>query len=433
MEIFAIFTFIILIVTLVSIINERFIKIPGEIAILIFSVILFLILKLLDYFIDFEWFNNIILNLKEFNIESYLLDGVLCFMLFAGASKVRFKKFTKNIKSITILSFISTAISAFVYGLLFYLILLLFKINISIWICILLGCIIAPSDPIAATGILSKLGMSKNLTTVIESESLFNDGIGVVLFAFVKSIITNIGTNILVVMVQEIFGAIIVSFVVCLLLLLLMKLSHNPRNHILLSILAVAFSYFICVKFGFSGCISSVICGMIFAYYRSKNENYFKITDEKDIYETFWDIIDYYLNGILFVLIGLVVLKIEFTWILLLIGVISVICSLCARFSGVGIPLLIPKGQSIPGGYNWKEYLTLMTWGNLKGGLSLALVLSSKNILASNEYILLLAATYFTILFTVIVQGLTNKRVYLHIENIKAKRIQREGEGKCVL
>ena len=210
MEIFAIFTFIILIVTLVSIINERFIKIPGEIAILIFSVILFLILKLLDYFIDFEWFNNIILNLKEFNIESYLLDGVLCFMLFAGASKVRFKKFTKNIKSITILSFISTAISAFVYGLLFYLILLIFKINISIWICILLGCIIAPSDPIAATGILSKLGMSKNLTTVIESESLFNDGIGVVLFAFVKSIITNIGTNILVVMVQEIFGDIIV-------------------------------------------------------------------------------------------------------------------------------------------------------------------------------------------------------------------------------
>ena len=125
----------------------------------------------------------------------------------------------------------------------------------------------------------------------------------------------------------------------------------------------------------------------------------------------------------MFVLIGLVVLKIEFTWILLLIGVISVICSLCARFSGVGIPLLIPKGQSIPGGYNWKEYLTLMTWGNLKGGLSLALVLSSKNILSSNEYILLLAATYFTILFTVIVHGLTNNRVYLHIETINAKRI----------
>lgn len=432
MNIFAIFTFIILIVTLVSVINERFIKIPGEIAILIFSVILFILIKILDLFIDIEWFNNIITYLKNFNIESYLLDGVLCFMLFAGASKVRFNKFTKNISSITVLSFISTAISAFVFGLLFYLFLMLFKINLNIWICMLLGCIIAPSDPIAATGILSKLGMSKNLSTVIESESLFNDGIGVVLFAFVKSIVTNIGTNIFVVIFKEIFGAVIVSFIICFLLLFLIKKSHNPKIQILISILAVASSYLFCMLFEFSGCIVSVLCGMIFSYYRNKNSNYFEITDEKNLYESFWDIIDYYLNGILFVLIGLVVLKLDFNWIYLLIGAASIICSLCARLSGVGIPLLIPR-SAIPGGYNRLEYITLMTWSNLKGGLSLALILSSIDILNRKEFLILLAATYFTILFTVIIQGLSNKKVYLFIENKKAKRIRKESERKCVL
>lgn len=432
MDLFAVFTFIILIVTLVSVINERTFKIPGEIAILIVSVVIFLIFKIDTFLFKFPFLINIESYLKGFNIESYLLDGVLCFMLFAGASKVRFNKFTKNIRSITILSFISTAISAFIYGLLFYLFLMIFKINLNIWVCILLGCIIAPSDPIAATGILSKLGMSKNLSTVIESESLFNDGIGVVLFAFVKSIVTNIGTNILVVMLKEILGAFVVSFVICFLLLLLMKKTHNPKTHILISILAVASSYLFCMLFGFSGCIASVLCGMIFAYYKGKNINYYKITDEKNLYDNFWEIIDSYLNGILFVLIGLVVLKLDFNWIYLLIGAASILCSLCARFSGVGIPLLIPK-SSIPGGYSRLEYIFLMTWSNLKGGLSLALILSSRDILNNKEFLILLAATYFTILFTVIIQGLTNKRVYLLIENNKAKRIRKESERKCVL
>lgn len=132
MDLFAVFTFIILIVTLVSVINERTFKIPGEIAILIVSVAIFLIFKIDTFLFKFPFLIKIESYLKSFNIESYLLDGVLCFMLFAGASKVRFNKFTKNIRSITILSFISTAISAFIYGLLFYLFLMIFKINLNI-------------------------------------------------------------------------------------------------------------------------------------------------------------------------------------------------------------------------------------------------------------------------------------------------------------
>ena len=116
----AFFTIIILIIVIVSIFNERFIKIPNEISILLFTIILSLILKAIDSFANIGFIDYAITTMKEFNFESYLLDGVLCFMLFAGASGVRFNKFTKNIKNITILSFISTAIAAFIYGLIFY-------------------------------------------------------------------------------------------------------------------------------------------------------------------------------------------------------------------------------------------------------------------------------------------------------------------------
>ena len=427
MEFLTFFTFVILIVSLVSIFNERFINIPNEIAILIFTVILAIILKIINNYFSIGWLDTSLKNLKNFKFESYLLDGVLCFMLFAGASKVKFNKFSKNIRSITMLSFFSTAIVTFVYGALFFLFSLLFKLNLSIWICILLGSIIAPTDPIAATGILSKLGLSKNLTTVIESESLFNDGMGVVLFAFIKSIVTNIGTNIVLVLIKEIFGAIAVAFIVCMILVRLFRYTHKPINYILLSILAVSLSYVICSRFGFSGCIASVLCGMIFAYYRGKNENYLSLTDEHGIYNQFWDLVDGILNNALFVLIGFMVLKIEVSYFLLLIGLSTIISTLLSRFCGVGIPLCLSKGNVL-GGYSKIEYTCLMTWSALKGGLSLALVLSAEEILDTNVFDTMLVATYVTILFTVIIQGLTTKGVYQKIERCKSLRIRKESD-----
>ena len=426
------FTVIILIVVLVSIINDRYIKIPNEIAILIFTLFMSIILKIIDSFIEIEWVNSTINSLKDFSFESYLLDGVLCFMLFAGASEVKFNKFSQNIKNITILSFVSTAISAFIYGLIFYLFSLLFKLDIGLWVCILLGTIIAPTDPIAATGILSKLGMSKNLTTVIESESLFNDGMGVILFAFIKSIITNIGTNIGIVLIKEIFGAILVASIICFILILLMKLSKKPINHVLISVLAVSSSYVLCTLFDFSGCIASVLCGMIFSYYRHKNENYFSLVDQHNMYESFWRLIDSILNSALFVLIGLMFFKLDISYILFFISISAILSSFISRFSGVSLPLCFFRGRRAPGGYNLLEYSSLMTWCALKGGLSLALVLSAQSILSINENTILFSAVYITIVFTVIIQGLLTKRVYYGIERHKALRIKKESDKECV-
>ena len=135
-------------------------------------------------------------------------------MIFAGASKLQFSKFISNFKSISILSLLTTIINSAIYGLLFYGLNYLLNIHISISVCFLLGCIISPTDPIAATSILNKLGLPKGISSVIEGESLFNDGIGVALFVFVQNVITNAkNENFLWLIGKNLFGAIIIGLV----------------------------------------------------------------------------------------------------------------------------------------------------------------------------------------------------------------------------
>lgn len=429
MSFLTLFTIVIFLITVISLINERFIKMPNDIALLLFTFSACVVLKIIGMIFPSEGFLHIIDSLSDFNFESYLLDGVLCFMLFAGAGKVHFNKFTSNLKSITLLSFLTTALSAALYGALFYLASYAFGWEADIWVCILLGCIVSPTDPIAATGIMNKLGLSKNVTTVIESESLFNDGMGVALFIFVKSFVTNMGReNFALLMLREVLGAAVVAFAVSGILLLFMKLSHNLFHHILISILAVASSYVICEICGFSGVIASVICGMAFSYGMDKMERFRKVVDKDDLYARFWDIIDSLLNSILFVLIGLTVLRLTPSVAMLQIGIAAIAAVLISRAVGVALPTVISRTKKIPGGYNLAEYTALMTWSALKGGLSLALVLSTRSALPASTYTLLLNATYIVILFTVIVQGMTTKKIYRIIERHKAKRIRKESD-----
>ena len=432
MSFLTLFTIVIFLVTVISLLNERFFRMPNDIALLLFSFTICVVLKIIGMVFPSDGLLRVIDSLSDFSFESYLLDGVLCFMLFAGAGKVHFNKFTSNLKSITLLSFLTTALSAALFGALFYLASSAFGWNMYIWVCILLGCIVSPTDPIAATGIMNKLGLSKNVTTVIESESLFNDGMGVALFVFIKSIVTNMGReNFALLMLREVLGAAAVAFAVSGLLLFLMKRSHKPFNHILISILAVSSIYVICEICGFSGVIASVICGMAFSYGMEKMERFLKVVDKDDMYSRFWDVIDGLLNSILFVLIGLTVLRITPSAAMLQTGIAAIIAVLISRAVGVALPTAVSRTKKIPGGYSLTEYTVLMTWSALKGGLSLALVLSTQSALPSATYTLLLNATYIIILFTVIVQGLTTKKVYRKIEQHKAKRIRKESDLNC--
>ncbi len=179
----------------------------------------------------------------------------------------------------------------------------------------------------------------------------------------------------------------------------------------------------ICEHMGFSGVIASVVCGMYFSYARGKIERRIKVIDEDNYYEDFWEILENILNAVLFVMIGLLVLKIELSKYVAIIVPASILILICSRAVGVFISSIL-TGKNIPGNYSLREFVTLMTWSALKGGLSLALAFGTEHYLDPEVYRIFINVTYVTIFFTVLVQGLTVKKVYFALEKHKAERMK---------
>ena len=417
-------------IVFIGIINERIFHIQSDIALIFFSLIIALILALARVLFPTTPLNVFIDNLGEFGFEEYLMDGVLCFMLFAGASKVNMGKFKQNLRPICLLALLTTLISSFLYGAIFFLIASAFNIPMDIWMCILLGCVVSPTDPIAATGILNKIGLSKNVCSVIENESLFNDGTGVTLFIFVRSIIVHSSdSNFAKLMLKEIVGAIAVALIVSFILFRLMELTRDPIRYILISLLDVSAVYMICEHMGFSGVIASVVCGMFFSYSMDKMERRVKVIDNREYYEDFWEILESMLNAVLFVMIGLLILNLNISPYIYILVPASILVLVFSRAMGVFVSSIL-TGKHIPGNYNLVEFTTLMTWSALKGGLSLALAIGTAEYLSPEINDVFMNVTYLTIFFTVLVQGLTVKKVYFALEKHKANRILNKSSMK---
>ena len=352
-----------------------------------------------------------------------MLEGVLCFMLFSGASKVHFSKFISNIKPIVLLALLTTLLSSTFYGLLFFLFAQIAHLPMDFWTCVLLGCIVSPTDPIAATSILNKLGLSKSVTSVIEGESLFNDGTGVVLFVFVKSMVgAGAQENFIVLLGKEVLGAFAVGFGISFLTFELYKRTKDPVQQIMISLVNVAAVYVLCEHCGFSGILASVVCGMFYAFRCERIKREREVYDHNHLYQEFWDIIDTLLNSILLVLLGITAFSHEFSEYAIILIPASILISLCARLFGVTASSLIVGRNRLPSNYSLVEFVSLMTWSALRGGLSLALVLGCKEFLAADVYLILLNVTYLTVFFTILVQGLTTGKVYRIIEKQKLKR-----------
>ncbi len=418
------FVFIVGIIVLTSVINEKKLHIPQDIAVLMVSFLFSFVIVVLEKIGIVNFNDTIVSSLKSNSLDNFLLECTLCFMLFAGASKVHLNKFVKNILPIASLSIITTVVSTILYGGFFFLIARLLGINLNIWVSMMLGAIISPTDPIAATGILNKLGLSKSFSSVIEGEALFNDGFAVALFIFFKNIIIS-GSfeNIFLLVVKEMFGAIAVGLILSMLLHKVLKLTNDPIIHILISLLDVSLSYILCEHFGFSGVIASVVCGMYFSYQDKKIVRWKEVVDPKGLYNDFWNIIDSLLNSALFVLVGLSVLSIDISNLILILIPIAILLNLVCRYAGVFVSASLIGKKKIPSKYDTKEFTTLLTWSGLKGGLSLALALTLKGVLNSSEYLIVVNMVLVTILFTTIVQGLTIGKVYKEIERKREEKV----------
>ncbi len=423
METMYMFVGIIALICILGFFNEKVTKLTYEIALMLFSSILgILILAGIAVFQNTD-VANVLKQVQDFDIHDFLMHGVLCFMLFAGSCHMKLKDFKQQARQVTVLALVCTLLGAAFYGLLIYGAGILFGLNLTLPVCLMFGSIIAPTDPIAATGILSKFGLPKKTSFLIQGESLFNDGIGVALFVCFSSMVSASSSSdegFVGVMLREVLGALAVGVVVTVLCFLMYRYCKHPYLKIFISLLTVSLSYALCEALHFSGAIASVICGILFSELRSR---FGESEEEKhaELFDSFWETLDVFLNSILYVLLGLSFISVlRMEYVLLLSGT-AIIANLIARSASLSLSTLV-IGE-IPDNFSRFGFVTLLTWGGLRGGLSVALAMSTRDMVPEQTYFIILGCTYAVVFFTTVVQGLTMKPVY--------KRISRNRPAKA--
>ena len=408
-----IFVVVISLVCLLGFFNEKVTKLTYEISLMLFSVVIGGILLLIVTFAKGTGIADVLPQSQFINIERFLMEGVLCFMLFAGSCHMKLSGFRQLARQISVLAFVCTLLGACFYGFLFYGASLLLGLNLSLPVCLMFGSIAAPTDPIAATSILSKFGLPKQLSFLIEGESLFNDGVGVALFVCFSGMATASSSGgFFTVMLREILGAVAVGAVVTCLCFLLFRNTKSKTLGIFVTLMTVSVSYAICERLSFSGAIASVICGLLFSYLRSRfcqNDD----AEKAENFDSFWETLDVLLNSLLYVMLGLSFVHILQMEHVVMLSLIAIAANFIARCGSLSISSLL-MGK-IPDGYDRLNFIKLLTWGGLRGGLSVALAMSTKELLPENIYSIILGGTYAIVFFTTVVQGLTMKPVYNRI------------------
>ncbi len=388
-----------------SFINYRFIKLPTTIGLMLIALVFSLLLLLAGKlgFADFEQQAEHLLASVDFN--QTLMQGMLSFLLFAGALHINLNDLAKQKWVISSLATIGILTSTFIVGVASYFLLNQLGIQLSFIYCLLFGALISPTDPIAVLGILKSANAPKTLETKIAGESLFNDGVAVVVFIVLLGIATGghevSASHILLIFLEEAVGGVVFGFAIGWLTYQLLKQVDNYQVEILLTLALVMGGYALASAIHVSGPIAVVVAGLLIG----NHGRTFGMSDHtREHLDTFWELIDEILNAVLFVLIGLEVLILPFTTDVLMVSLLLIPLLLIARFISVGIPISLMKKrrQFTPGA------IRILTWGGLRGGISVALALSLPPGEARD---VILAITYVIVVFSIVVQGLTIGRL----------------------
>ena len=345
-------------------------------------------------------------KLALIDFSEFLLGILLSFLLFAGSLHVSIPELKKSAKSIISFATIGTLISTLVVGYSLFYLLSAFHQDIPLIYCLLFGALISPTDPIAVMGILKKTNLSKNIETNIVGESLFNDGIGVVIFVTILKIATlgpeNFGpADIGILFIHEAIGGVIIGLIIGFIGYKLMKSIDHFQTEILISLAMVMGGYSLCHSIHVSGPLAMVVAGLMTGN-RGKELAMSDIT--RDYLGKFWEVTDEVLNAILFMLIGLEIVIVSFDMSYLAIGIITAIIILIARFVSLYVPAVLFRFKRVFG----TKSLFIMTWGGLRGGISIALALS----LPQNPYKdILVSITFVVVIFSILIQGITVEKV----------------------
>jgi|SRR5665647_75902 len=400
MQLFHLFSVLIVLSALFAYINHRVLKLPNSIGLMLVSLV-FSIMILMTGNI-FPAFKSVIINqLTQMNFSELLLEGMLSFMLFAGAIHIKYIDLKSEKLSILLFSSVSVLISTFIVGFSSFYILGLFDIKVQLIHALLFGALISPTDPIAVLSILKSAKISKSLETKIAGESLFNDGVAVVVFITLleisKSDAQIEALNVIKIFGQEAIGGILLGIAIGWLGFKLIASINNYQVEVLITLAVVMGGYTLAYYIHTSGPLAMVAAGLITGN-QGKDLGMSEITSE--YIDKFWELIDEVLNALLFVLIGLELLVIQTGKIVVLISMVLILVVLLTRFISVWIPsLLIRLKEKIT-----QQTLLILTWGGLRGGISIALALSIPEQFNKDIWVTI---TFAIVCFSILIQGLT--------------------------
>lgn len=386
-------------------INHRVLKLPFAIGLFLLSTVLSLLVLTLKIW-DIQHFSEIKSIVEHTDISSIILNIILGFLLFAGSLHTNWADIKKQIRPISLFAGGGVILSTIIIAGMLYVVCNLLGVYIDFIHCLIFGALISPTDPIAVLGILTKANVSKKIESTIVGESLFNDGIGVVVFISLLETLKSESSSINFshfgfIFIQEAVGGILFGLILGFLMYKMLKSIDNYEAEVLLTIAFVMLGYSLCSYFQLSGALAMVIMGLFVGNY-NLDKAMSNITME--YIHKFWELIDVILNAILFIGIAFVLVVIEFRTQYIIIGILTIFIVLFSRAIIIYLPkLLLPKFINI----NNKE-AKIIVWGGLRGGLSIALVLS----LPGSEFKqILVIATYICVVFSILVQGLTIEKV----------------------
>lgn len=386
--------------------NLRFVGLPTSIGVMVSALTLSMLIVALDAAgVDFGLRRYEESFLRSIDFSDVLMQGMLSLLLFAGALHVDLSELRAYRWQVGALAIVSTVLSTLLVGLGAWLVLPLAGLQLPLIYCLLFGALISPTDPIAVMGILKSAGAPRSLELVIAGESLFNDGVGVVVFSLLLGALLS-GTTPTVaeglgLLAHEAGGGIVFGLVLGYVTVWLLKSVDNYQVEVLLTLAAVMGGYALASRLHVSGPLAMVVAGLMVG----NGGRALAMSDQTRHYvDLFWELIDEILNAVLFVLIGLEALLIAFSVNLLLAAGLAILITLAARALTVGMPVrLLHRHFQLPRGAG-----LALTWGGLRGGISVALALSLP---IGPERDIVLGLTYCIVVFSILGQGLTIGRV----------------------
>lgn len=382
-----------------SYINHRFIKLPTTIGVMLIALLLSLLLIALGQlgFTGIEQQAHDLLSQIDFN--ETLMHGMLSFLLFAGALHVNINDLAKQKWVIGSLATAGVLVSALIVGGVTWFLSGYFGLGLPLIYCLLFGALIAPTDPIAVIGIIKKARVPKSLETKIAGESLFNDGIAVVLFIVLLRMVSGTetidGWQIGLLFVIEAVGGVLFGLLIGWLAYRMLKGMDNYQVEVMITLALVMGGYALANVIHVSGPIAVVVAGLLIGNHGRALAMSAKTRSHLD---NFWELLDEILNAVLFVLIGLEILILVFTGQTLIAGLIAIPLVLLARLISVSLPVTLLRRRRTFS----PHVIKILTWGGLRGGISVALALSLP---AGQERATIVAMTYIIVVFSILVQG----------------------------